>query len=208
MTGAGTCVTEVPMSGAHHHMRETITEAFRQSIEVKQRAADQMLDDIVRAAEMMIQTLRAGGKIAFCGNGGSAADAQHLAGELVGRFRRERPALAAIALTTDTSILTAIGNDYGFERVYERQVEALLRPGDLLIAISTSGEAENVDKAVERALEIGVRCIGMTGASGGKLANGVELCLKVPSEETPRVQETHITIGHILCDLVEAEFTP
>ncbi len=188
-------------------MREVIIRSLQASAQTKQRAADEMADAIEKAARLIIDALRAGGKVAFCGNGGSAADAQHIAGELVGRFRREREALAAIAFTADSSILTAVGNDYGFERIFERQVEGLLRSGDVLVAISTSGEAENVIRAAERARELGVRCIGMTGASGGRLADSVELCLRVPSDETPRIQETHITIGHILCDLIEAAFT-
>ncbi len=188
-------------------MKEIIVRTLQDSARTKQQAAEQIADAIEQAARLIIDSLAAGGKLALCGNGGSAADAQHIAGELVGRFRRERKAIAAIALTTDTSIITAIGNDYGFDRIFARQVEALLSAGDVLVAISTSGEAENVLQAVHVARKRGVRCIAMTGASGGRLADSVELCLKVPSDDTPRIQETHITIGHILCDLIEAAFT-
>ena len=155
------------------------------------------------AAKMLIETLSQGGTVAFCGNGGSASDAQHLAGELVGRFSHERRAFRGIALTTDTSILTAVGNDYGFDSVFERQVDGLLGKGDLLVCLSTSGNSENVVRAARRAGELGARRIALTGASGGRLAEHVELCLMVPSTSTPRIQEVHSVIGHIVCDLVE-----
>ena len=184
-------------------MQSAIQEALLESSELKRQVATDLAPQIAQAAEMILDSLRAGGTVAFCGNGGSAADAQHLAGELIGRFRKERPAYAAIALTTDTSILTAIGNDYGFEQVYARQVEGVLREGDVLVAISTSGNAGNCVKAVEKAREQGVRTIGMTGEGGGKLAQLCDLCLMVPHTVTARIQEVHITIGHILCGLVE-----
>jgi D-sedoheptulose 7-phosphate isomerase len=151
--------------------------------------------------------LRRGGRIFWMGNGGSAADCQHLAAELVGRFERERDGLASIALTTDSSILTSVANDYGFESVFARQVEALCRPGDLLVGLSTSGNSANVLRAMERAAGRGVFRVGLTGAGGGRLADTCELCLRVPSNSTARIQEAHIVIGHILCDLVERELT-
>jgi D-sedoheptulose 7-phosphate isomerase len=137
------------------------------------------------------------------GNGGSAADCQHLAAELVGRFERDRPGLASIALTTDTSILTSVGNDLGFERIFARQVEALGRPGDLLIGLSTSGNSRNVLAALEVGRGMGLRCAGLSGGSGGRLVTATDLCLSVPSGITARIQEAHILIGHMVCDLVE-----
>ena len=184
-------------------MRDLVVATLTESAQTKLKAAETMADAVVRAAEAIITSLKAGGTVAFCGNGGSAADAQHLAGELVGRFRRERPGFSAIALTTDTSILTAIGNDYGFDQVYSRQVEGLLRKGDVLVAISTSGTAENVLNAVRLAKEKGVFTIGMTGEKGGPLAEEADLCLQAPSTTTARAQEVHITVGHAICDLVE-----
>lgn len=185
-------------------MQDEIRRQLAESVATKQRVAEELTPQIAAAAEMMIGVLRAGGLIAFCGNGGSAADAQHLSGELISRFRRERPAYRGLALTTDTSILTAIGNDYGYERVFARQVEGLLGAGDLLVAISTSGQARNCLLAARQARGQGAQTIGFTGADGGELRSAVDLCLRVPSSDTPRIQEAHITIGHILCDLVEA----
>ena len=185
-------------------MEHEIREALLQSAALKQRVADELPGDIARAARIMTACLSSGGTIAFCGNGGSAADAQHLSGELVGRFLLERPAYAAIAFTTDTSILTAVGNDYGFEEVFARQAEALLREGDVLIAMSTSGNAANCVQAVHVAARKGARTIGMTGEGGGRLGEVCDLCIKVPHDGTPRIQEAHITIGHILCGLVES----
>ena len=185
-------------------MEDEIRRQLTESIQVKQAVAEQLPAQIATAAQLMIDCLRGGGLVAFCGNGGSAADAQHLSGELISRFRRERKAFRGLALTTDTSILTAIGNDYGYEKVFARQVQGLLRTGDLLVAISTSGNAENCALAVEMARSLGAKTLGLTGASGGKLKPLVDLCLCVPSSDTPRIQESHITIGHIICDLVEA----
>ncbi len=144
-----------------------------------------------------------GGKILFCGNGGSAADAQHLAAELVGRFRRPRRGLAAIALTTDSSVLTSIANDFGYDQVFQRQVEALGKPGDLLIGLSTSGASENVCAAMEEARRIGLYGVALTGQDGGRLAELADGVLRVPSTSTARVQEAHIFCGHVLCELVE-----
>jgi D-sedoheptulose 7-phosphate isomerase len=184
-------------------MQATIHRMFRDSAEVKIRFAEQHGSRIEAVARRMADVLRRGGKLLFFGNGGSAADAQHLSAEFVNRFLRDRGALAAIALTTDTSALTSIGNDLGFDQVFSRQVEALGRPGDLVVAISTSGNSPNVLRAVEAARRLGCVTVGMTGGSGGKLAKVVDEAFVVPSAETPRIQETHITLGHALCALVE-----
>lgn len=162
--------------------------------------------DIKKACETAVATLKAGGKILLCGNGGSAADAQHIAAELTGRYKTERGALAGIALTTDTSALTAIGNDYGYEFVFSRQLEALGCEGDLLIAISTSGNSGNVVKALELARKIGIKTIGLSGRTGGAMNELCELNLVVPSNDTPRIQEMHIMIGHIICQAIDDAF--
>jgi D-sedoheptulose 7-phosphate isomerase len=164
---------------------------------------DALVPKISSLAELVQASLTRGGKILFMGNGGSAADSQHLAAELVGRFQTERRGLAAIALTTDASILTSVSNDYGFERVFVRQVEALCRPEDVLIGISTSGNSANVVRAIEIGKEIGATTVALTGEGGGKLAAMCDLTLAVPSRVTARVQEAHILIGHILCELID-----
>ena len=184
-------------------MQAAIHKMFRDSAEVKLRFAEQYAPRIEAVARRMAEVLRRGGKLLFFGNGGSAADAQHLAAEFVNRFLRDRGALAAIALTTDTSALTSIGNDLGFDQVFSRQVEALGRPGDLVVAISTSGHSPNVLRAVEAARRLGCVTVGFTGGSGGRLAKAVDEAFVVPSAETPRIQETHITLGHALCALVD-----
>jgi len=156
-------------------------------------------------ARKMSETIREGKKILWCGNGGSAADSQHLAAELVGRFRRERQGLPSIALTTDTSILTSIGNDYGFAEIFRRQVEALATTGDLLVGLSTSGNSSNVCAAIEKGRELGVYTVAMTGAGGGRAAELADCCLCIPSTDTARIQEAHILVGHIFCDWIEAD---
>ncbi len=186
---------------------ERIRELARESVRVKARFFEERAEDVARAAELMIAALRAGRKILLFGNGGSAADAQHIAAELVNRYRRSRPALAAIALTTDTSVLTSIANDVAFEEVFSRQIEALGEPGDVAIAISTSGRSPNVVRAVETARRLGVRTIGLLGRDGGLVAPLVDVPLIVPIEETPRIQEVHIMLGHILCELIESAFS-
>jgi len=163
---------------------------------------------IERVAGLSVQALRSGRKILFAGNGGSAADAQHWAGELVSRFYYDRPGLPGIALTTDTSILTAIGNDYGYDYVFARQVEALGQAGDVLYAISTSGNSRNIVRAVEAAKQKQMTVVGFTGQSGGQMAEACDFCFKVPSNETPRIQEGHEALGHMLCALIEAEMFP
>lgn len=162
-----------------------------------------MAEEIAKAGALWAEALRAGGKVLFCGNGGSAADAQHLAAELVGRYLRERPSLAGIALTTDSSALTAIGNDYGFDQVFARQLRGLGRKGDVLVAISTSGNSSNVLAAIAAAREIGIAVVGLTGAGGGRMADLCDLCLRVPHDRTNRIQEMHIAIGHLLCGIAE-----
>jgi D-sedoheptulose 7-phosphate isomerase len=154
-------------------------------------------------ADAVVKTVQAGGKVLVCGNGGSASDSQHIAAELVGRFKKERRGLAAIALTTDTSILTALANDYGFDRVFERQVEALGRKGDLLIAISTSGSSPNVLKAVLKARELGLTVAGFFGKNNGAIPQHCDLVFQAPETDTPRVQEMHLLAAHIICELVE-----
>ena len=154
--------------------------------------------------ERLRDCLNSGGKILLMGNGGSAADCQHIAAEIVGRYQRERRGLPAIALTTDSSILTSVGNDFGFEHVFSRQVEALCAPDDIVIGISTSGNSANVVAAIEAAARVGAYRVALTGAGGGRLADICDLTLAVPSAETPRIQEAHILIGHILCELAEA----
>lgn len=159
---------------------------------------------IQTVGERLRSTIGAGHKVLLMGNGGSAADSQHIAAELVGRYKKDRAALPAIALTTDSSILTSIGNDYGFDHVFARQVETLCSPGDVVIGISTSGNSANVVAAIKSARKLGAYTVGMTGAAGGRLAQLCDTTLAVPSSDTPRIQEAHILIGHILCELVEA----
>ncbi len=181
-----------------------IRGALEANIEVARRVAAEMPEAIASLVDVTLETLRGGGKILFCGNGGSAADAQHLAAEYVVRFARDRRPLAAIALTTDSSILTAGGNDFGFDTVFERQVQALARPGDLLVLHSTSGASENLIRAARAASALGVRTCALLAKGGGPLRSEVDLPLVVPTDSTARAQELHLTIGHIVCDLVEA----
>jgi len=178
---------------------------IRESIATKQRLLDECEESILRAVSVIAGSLSHGGKLLLCGNGGSAADCQHIAAEFVSVLTRDYPrlGLAAIALTTDSSILTAIANDFGFEGVFERQVQALARPGDVLIAISTSGNSANVIRALEYAQEHDIATIALTGGSGGKMARVCQTEIRVPSTVTMYIQEAHITVGHILCDLAE-----
>lgn len=168
-----------------------------------ERVGREMAGDTARVAERILETFRGGGKLLFCGNGGSAADAQHLAAEYVVRFARERRGLPAVALTTDTSILTAGGNDYGFEQVFSRQVEALAEPGDLLILHSTSGNSENLVRAAETARERGVATVAFLARDGGALRGRVDLALVVPTDVTARAQEIQLALEHVVCDLVD-----
>ena len=164
-----------------------------------------LLEAVERGAAALTATLRGGGKLLVAGNGGSAADAQHIAGEIVGRFLFDRAPLAAVALTTDSSILTAVANDYGFDHVYERQVRGLGRPGDLFLGISTSGTSASILRACAAAREMGLATLGFTGAGGGRMAEVCDTLIRVPSERTFLIQQVHITLGHILCLLAEAE---
>ncbi len=184
-------------------MIDRMRDIVHESLQVKQAFFPANEDRIAGIVRVICTALESGNKILIYGNGGSAADAQHLAAELVGRFARERRPLAAIALTTDTSILTSVGNDYGFEQVFVRQVRALGRRGDVSIAISTSGNSPNVCAASAAAREMGLVTVGLTGADGGKLAASVAHPLVVPCRTTARIQEVHIMIGHILCELVD-----
>lgn len=167
------------------------------------QATAALIPDIEKAGKCIQGALAAGHKILFCGNGGSAADSQHLAAEIVGRFQKERPGFPAIALTVDTSILTAVANDYGYDTVFRRQVEALGEKGDVLVGISTSGNSKNVLAAIEKAHEKGLTVIGMTAYGGGKMKDACDICLAVPAKVTARAQEMHIMIGHILCEMAE-----
>lgn len=168
--------------------------------------AGEMSDEVAALARRVEDTLRGGGKILFCGNGGSAADAQHLAAEYVVRFSRERTPLAALALTTDTSVLTAAGNDFGFDSIFERQVRALGRAGDLLVLHSTSGESENLLRAADAARAVGMTTAALLAKGGGRLKGRVDLSLVVPTDVTARAQEIHLVVGHVVCDLVERSF--
>jgi phosphoheptose isomerase len=186
--------------------RDVFAEAFADTIRLHQRVAGDGREVLERAAAAIVAALRQGGKVLVFGNGGSASDAQHVAAELVGRFERERKGLAAVALTSDPSVLTSVANDYGFDRVFARQVEALGRAGDIALAISTSGASANVVAALATARELGVTTIGVTGRDGGAVGRVVDLHVNVPSASTPRVQEVHRTLLHVLCDLVERAF--
>jgi D-sedoheptulose 7-phosphate isomerase len=177
-------------------------ELFKSSFALQQTAVLQAAN-VHKAAQMIHQALRSGGKLLICGNGGSAADSQHMAAELVVRFQKERRPLAALALTTDSSLLTAEGNDHGFGTVFSRQVEALGKKGDVLLVISTSGNSDNVLKAAQAARKKGLRIIGLSGGTGGKLKKACHLCLLVPGDVTCRIQECHLAMEHAICDLVE-----
>lgn len=182
---------------------------LRDQIEENRQMTQLILDDTALCAKLQsccqgcLETYQQGGKILIAGNGGSAADAQHIAGELVSRFFFDRPALAAIALTTDTSILTAIGNDYGYEALFARQIEAHGQPGDVFLAISTSGNSPNILSGIQTAKKLGLKCYGLTGSQGGKMQAICDLLLSMPSDITPRIQEGHILMGHLICAFIE-----
>jgi D-sedoheptulose 7-phosphate isomerase len=184
-------------------MKEMIIAEINEHIELKKKVLSESIPSIEKVAELFIETLANKKKILICGNGGSAADAQHMAGELIGRFKKERAALPAIALSTDTSILTCIGNDYSFDDVFKRQVEGLAKEGDLVVGLSTSGNSKNVIKALEAGKKAGARTAVLTGGAGGKLKDLADVAFVVPSANTPRVQEVHITVIHIICRLIE-----
>jgi len=187
--------------------RDTVEAALAEHAALMDRVAREMGPQIEALAEAVLATLREGGKVLLCGNGGSAADAQHLAAEFVVRLSHERQPLAAIALTADSSVLTAGGNDLGFGHVFERQVRALGRPGDLLVLLSTSGRSENLRLAAVAAREVGVRTAALLARGGGPLCGEVDLPLVVPTDSTARAQEAHITIGHVVCEIVDRAFS-
>lgn len=187
-----------------HHNK--ISQILNSSIQVKQAILENaaLIDTINHTVTVITNAFRQGNKVYFCGNGGSAADAQHLAAEFSGRFYIDRKPLPSEALHCNTSFLTAVGNDYGYENIYSRMIEGLGEKGDILIGLSTSGNSPNIVNAFESCAKIGVIAIGMTGASGGKMKDLSNILINVPSTDTPRIQESHITIGHIICELVEA----
>jgi D-sedoheptulose 7-phosphate isomerase len=189
-------------------MTDRISRIVADSLETKRKFFDSQSTDLERAASMISVALNSGGKLLLFGNGGSAADAQHIAGELVNRFLQNRRALPAIALTTDGGVLTCIANDTGFENIFARQIEALGNDGDVCIAISTSGQSANIIAACKQARSQGVKVIGLLGRDGGKVAPLCDLALIVPGEDTQRIQETHNLVGHILCELIESELFP
>ena len=189
-------------------IKEKIRQIIGDSITTKAYLLydEKFIKKIEVICKLFIKTLKKGGKIFIFGNGGSAADSQHFAAELVGRFQKERKGLAAIALTTDTSILTSLGNDYSFDRIFERQIEALAGPRDLIFAISTSGKAKNVIEAVKKAKKLNLKTIGLTGKDGGELAKITDISLIIPSSITARIQESHILIIHIICEMAEEAY--
>lgn len=188
-------------------MKNFLEGQIRNSIKVKELILNNsnLIDQIQVVSQKCIEAYQKGNKLLIAGNGGSAADAQHIAGELVSKFYFDRPGLASIALTTDTSILTAIGNDYGYEKLFSRQIEANAIAGDVFIGISTSGNSKNIIKAFEKCKGKSILTIGLTGESGGEMESLCDFCIKVPSAETPRIQESHILIGHIICSIIEKE---
>lgn len=188
-------------------MQDNVAFLIQNHITVIQKVHDTMTMEIKQFTALCMKAFQQDKAIFFMGNGGSAADCQHLAAEFVVRFKRERKGLAAVALTTDTSILTAAGNDFGFETIFSRQIEALAGKGDVVVGISTSGNSPNVIKGIHTAREIGAFTIGMTGAKGGQMAELCDVCLKVPSDITARIQEAHIMIGHIVCDLIDEVYS-
>lgn len=188
-------------------MKKAIEDIFKESIHVKEATLDSNRDKIILAVKSITGSLKKNRKVIFFGNGGSAADSQHIAAEFIGRFQKERKALSAIALTTDTSILTALGNDYGFDIIFSRQIEGLAQKGDVAFGISTSGNSKNVIEGIKKAKRLGLTTISLTGCLGGKLAKLTDISLVVPSNKTARIQESHICIAHAICELVENQFS-
>lgn len=189
---------------------DIITRSIQDSIAAKQQILNNpaMLDTIRRVAEVMVDALRDGKRILWCGNGGSAADAQHLAAELSGRFYYDRPPLNSEAMHCNTSYLTAVANDYGYDLIYSRMIDGACKPGDVLVGISTSGNSKNICNAFVKAKELGVTTVAMTGEKGGAMKQHADYLLNVPSTDTPRIQEAHIMLGHIICEIVEATLFP
>jgi D-sedoheptulose 7-phosphate isomerase len=188
-------------------MKEHIISRLRESAELKLRFAKESVNEIVQATKIIQKSIKSGGKVLLFGNGGSAADAQHIASEFVNRFSKDRKAYSAIALTTDTSVLTSIGNDRSFGDIFSRQIEALGCKGDVAWGISTSGKSKNVVSALEVAKSVGLKTILLTGSEVGKIGDSVDCLVKIPSKSTPRIQELHITVAHIICELVEGELS-
>jgi len=184
-------------------MRDRIKDIFLESIRVKEQLLHNNIGQIIEIAQIVIDSLKKNGKLILFGNGGSASDSQHIAAELIGRFKKDRNALAAIALTTNTSILTSLANDYGYDIIFAKQIEALGQKNDVVMAISTSGKAKNVIAGVKQAKKMGLKTIALTGGDGGEIAKLADVTLLVPSNITARIQEAHITIGHIICELIE-----
>jgi D-sedoheptulose 7-phosphate isomerase len=187
-------------------MQSTIKQEFAEHLKIAKITNERIGKNIETTAKLCINSLKKGGKILIFGNGGSAADAQHIAAELVGRYKIERKALAAIALTTDTSVITSIGNDFGYSRVFERQIEAMANKDDVVIGISTSGNSTNVINGLTIAKEIGCKVIGFSGIDGGEMSILCDVNLAVPAKDTPRIQEMHILIGHTICHLIDQSF--
>ena len=189
---------------------DTIIRAIEASIHTKQQilANPELVERIQVVAQVMIKALKDGKRILWCGNGGSAADAQHLAAELSGRFYYDRPPLSSEALHCNTSYMTAVANDYGYDLIYSRMIDGACKPGDVLVGISTSGNSKNICNAFRKAKELGVITVAMTGSTGGEMKNMADYLLNVPSDDTPRIQESHIMLGHIICEIVEAQIFP
>ncbi len=187
---------------------DLVKTRIRESIEIKSRILEDeaIITQVCEASEMIKSSLKNGGKVLFCGNGGSASDSLHLTGEIVGRFQKERQGLAAISLNADVATMTAIANDYGYDSVFSRAVEGLMKPEDVLVGISTSGNSENVYQAIMKAKEIGGKSISLLGKTGGKIKDVSDISIIVPSDCTARIQESHIMIGHIICELVEEDY--
>ena len=188
-------------------VKQTIKDEFSSHLETINKVIETMEESLVQASQLAVETLKNGNKILLCGNGGSAADAQHIAAELTGRYKTERRGLPGIALTTDTSALTAIGNDYGYDRVFDRQVEALANKGDLIIGISTSGNSKNIVSALKLGRELGCKTLGFSGRDGGAMNEVCDINLIVPSNNTPRIQEMHILFGHTICQIIDNELS-
>ena len=188
-------------------MKQAIKDEFLSHLETINTVINTMEEKLEAASALAVETLKNGNKILLCGNGGSAADAQHIAAELTGRYKTERRGLPGIALTTDTSALTAIGNDYGYDRVFDRQVQALANKGDLLIGISTSGNSKNIINALKVAREMGCKTLGLSGRDGGAMNELCDINLVVPSDNTPRIQEMHILFGHTICQIIDNELS-
>ncbi len=187
-------------------MISVIENEFKLHLETINKVINNMEKDLLSASEIIIEALKNGNKVLLCGNGGSAADAQHIAAELTGRYKTERRGLPGIALTTDTSALTAIGNDYGYDRIFDRQVEALANSSDVVIGISTSGNSKNIISALKLAKELGCKTVGMSGRDGGLMNEVCDINLIVPSNDTPRIQEMHILFGHTICQCIDNAF--